>query len=92
MLPDKQVSLLAVATSLSVVYAVWTLRKLDSAKGKLLHYSLAISHLRVLVTDLAFLMGCDCLGGNVRSLDPTDRLLLRYVPSRERLLISSWTV
>ena len=56
-LPDKQASLLEVCLRLGSDSEVWTLRSLDSVKGRLLHYSAAISHLRVLVTELARLMG-----------------------------------
>jgi hypothetical protein len=56
-LPAKQDSLLAVASSLESADASWTMRELDSAKGRFLHYSIAIRHLRVLVTELGCLMG-----------------------------------
>jgi hypothetical protein len=35
----------------------WTLRALDSVKGRLLHYCVGIGHLRILVTELGRLMG-----------------------------------
>ncbi len=36
---------------------VWTMRQLDSIKGRLLHFAAAIRHLRIHVTELALLMG-----------------------------------
>jgi hypothetical protein len=56
-LPDTLASLLVSAESLGVADAVWTQRLLDRVKGRLLHYSVAISHLRILVTELGRLMG-----------------------------------
>ena len=56
-LPDKQLSLLEQAALLGRPDAVWTLRELDSIKGRLLHYSAAIRHLRVPLAELARLMG-----------------------------------
>ena len=55
-LPDKQASLLAACEVLGATSS-WTLRALDSVKGRLLHYSAAIRHLRVLVSELGRLMG-----------------------------------
>ena len=56
-LPDKQLLLLEQAASLGVTGALWSARELDSIKGRLLHYSAGVRHLRVLVTELQRLMG-----------------------------------
>ena len=56
-LEPKQESLLAAAAELGRADASWSLRELDSVKGRLLHYSAAIRHLRVRVTELARVMG-----------------------------------
>ena len=56
-LEAKQQSLVAASASLGRADAIWTLRELDSVKGRLLHYSAAIRHLRVRVTELARVMG-----------------------------------
>jgi hypothetical protein len=53
----KQESLLANTAELRDPDSVWTMRRLDSIKGRLLHYSAAVRHLRILVTELARLMG-----------------------------------
>jgi hypothetical protein len=45
------------AASLGRADALWSARELDSIKGRLLHYSAAVRHLRVLVTELQRLMG-----------------------------------
>jgi hypothetical protein len=54
---DKQAVLLEQAASLGLVGALWSARELDSIKGRLLHYSAAVRHLRVLVTEFQRLMG-----------------------------------
>jgi hypothetical protein len=51
-----QISLLETVEALCAGDASWTLRSLDSVKGLLLHYSVAIGHLRILVTKLGRLM------------------------------------
>ena len=56
-LEAKQQSLIEASTELGRADAMWTLRQLDSIKGRLLHYSAAIRHLRVRVTELARVMG-----------------------------------
>ena len=50
----KQAPLLGAAAELSDPLAAlaWTTRELDSIKGRLLHYSVAIGHLLVLVAEL----------------------------------------
>jgi hypothetical protein len=53
----KQESLLANTAELRDPGSVWTTRRLDSIKGRLLHYSAAIRHLRIRVNELARLMG-----------------------------------
>jgi hypothetical protein len=53
----KQESLLANTAELRDPESVWTISRLDSIKGRLLHYSAAIVHLRIYVTELARLMG-----------------------------------
>ncbi len=53
----KQEMLLANAAELGVPESVWTTRQLDSIKGRLLHYSAAIRHLRIRVAELARLIG-----------------------------------
>jgi hypothetical protein len=35
----------------------WSLRELDSVKGRMLHYSAAVRHLRILVTEMGRLLG-----------------------------------
>jgi hypothetical protein len=54
---EKQALLLEQAASLGRADALWSARELDSIKGRLLHYSAAVRHLRVLVTELQRLMG-----------------------------------
>ncbi len=51
-LPDKQLLLLEQAALLGREDALWSACELDSVKGRLLHYSAAVRHLRVLVTDI----------------------------------------
>ena len=53
----KQVSLLASAAELGAPDTEWTTWRLDSIKGRLLHYSVAIWHLRIRVAELARLIG-----------------------------------
>ena len=53
----KQATLLEQAVSLGRADALWSARELDSIKGRLLHYSAAIRHLRVLITEMQRLMG-----------------------------------
>jgi hypothetical protein len=54
---DKQAVLREQAASLGRADALWAARELDSIKGRLLHYSATVRHLRVLVTELQRLMG-----------------------------------
>jgi hypothetical protein len=56
-LPEKLVELVAALGHLASLVVIWTLRRLDSVKGRLLHYSAAIPHVRVFVSELACLMG-----------------------------------
>jgi hypothetical protein len=56
-LPDKLALLLEQAASLGAVGAAWSARELDSIKGRLLHYSAAVRHVRVLVAELQCLVG-----------------------------------
>ena len=53
----KQESLLASTAELGAADAEWTPRRLDSILGRLLHYSVAIRHLRIRVAELARLIG-----------------------------------
>ena len=53
----KQASLIAATAELGDGRASWTTRELDSIKGRLLHYSAAIRHLRILVAQLAQVIG-----------------------------------
>jgi hypothetical protein len=56
-LSDKVESLVEQATALSDTAATWSARELDSAVGRLRHYSAAVPHLRVFVTEIARLAG-----------------------------------
>ncbi len=56
-LPATPALLLVSAESLGDADAVWTMLLLDSVKGRLLHYSVAINPLRILVTELSRLVG-----------------------------------
>jgi hypothetical protein len=58
-LPYKQASLLAAAVALGAVDAVWTLLELESFKCSLFHYSAAVRHTNMLVSEfkLGRLMG-----------------------------------
>ncbi len=53
----KQESLFANTAELRDPESVRTMRRLDSIKGRLLHYSAAVWYLCILVTELARLMG-----------------------------------
>ena len=55
-LPEKLALLLEQAASLGEDRS-WSTRDLDRIKGRLLHYSVAVRHLRVLVVELQRLMG-----------------------------------
>ena len=52
----KQESLLASTAELGDTGVEWTTRRLDSILGRLLHYSVAIQHLRIRVAELARLI------------------------------------
>ena len=56
-LEDKQQTLLGHTVELRDPDGAWSQRELDSIRGRLLHYSAAIRHLRVRVTELGRLMG-----------------------------------
>jgi hypothetical protein len=56
-LPVKQVLLLEQAALLGRLGASWTTRELDSIKGRLLHYSAAVRHLRMPIAELQRLIG-----------------------------------
>jgi hypothetical protein len=56
-LPDKVESLIEHTTALSDAAATWSARELDSAVGRLRHYTAAVPHLRVFVTKIARLAG-----------------------------------
>jgi hypothetical protein len=68
---DGKLALLQTHTAdLGVPDRAWSLRDLDLVKGSLLHYSAAIRHLRVRVTEMQRLMGqqlSNDLGESARS-------------------------
>ena len=51
-LPEKQQLLMDHAVELCQPGGVWPPRELDSIKGRILHYSAAVRHLRILVTEM----------------------------------------
>jgi hypothetical protein len=56
-LDEKQALLQAHCADLSSSTALWSMRDLDRMKGSLLHYSLAVRHLRIRVSQMQRLMG-----------------------------------
>ena len=55
---DEKLALLRTHTAeLGAPAVLWSLRDLDRIKGRLLHYSAAIRHLRIRVTEMQCLMG-----------------------------------
>ena len=56
-LPEKLQLLLDHTVELCLVDGRWSPRELDSIHGRMLHYSAAIRHLRILVTEMRCLLG-----------------------------------
>jgi hypothetical protein len=57
LLPEKLQLLLDHTVELCQVDGAWSPRELDSIHGRLLHYSAAVRHLRILVTEMARMQG-----------------------------------